>query len=103
MQWQLADVATDLAAGEALVERTARRMSAGESVTVDAAHAKKFVTRAARQRIGDCMQAMGAEGLRSDHPLARHYAAAKIAEYLDGTTEIQNVVISRALLREARS
>ncbi|MCH8888144.1 MAG: acyl-CoA dehydrogenase, partial [SAR324 cluster bacterium] len=42
-------------------------------------------------------QAMGAEGLKAEHPLGRHLASAKIAQYLDGTTEIQNVVISRAL------
>jgi alkylation response protein AidB-like acyl-CoA dehydrogenase len=43
------------------------------------------------------MQAMGAEGFRDDYPLIRHMAGAKMAQYLDGTTEIQNVVISRDL------
>ena len=64
-----------------------------------AAHAKKFATRAALSRVADCMQAMGANGFRADYPLARHLAAAKMAQYLDGTTEIQNVVIGRALTR----
>ena len=45
------------------------------------------------------MQAMGAPGLRAEHPLARHLACAKMAQYLDGTTEIQNVVIGRAIAR----
>jgi alkylation response protein AidB-like acyl-CoA dehydrogenase len=45
------------------------------------------------------MQAMGAEGLRAEHPLGRHLAFAKAAEYIDGTTEIQNVVIARGLLK----
>ena len=45
------------------------------------------------------MQAMGANGLRADFPLARHLAAAKMSQYLDGTTEIQNVVIGRAITR----
>ena len=63
-----------------------------------AAHAKKFATRiAAFQGLTACMQAMGADGLKQEYPLARHLAAAKMAHYLDGTTEIQNVVISRAL------
>jgi alkylation response protein AidB-like acyl-CoA dehydrogenase len=45
------------------------------------------------------MQAMGAEGFRADYVLGRHMASAKMAQYLDGTTEIQNVVISRALFK----
>ena len=43
------------------------------------------------------MQAMGANGFRQDWPLARHLASAKMAQYLDGATEIQNVVIARSL------
>ena len=46
------------------------------------------------------MQAMGAAGLRTDTPLFRHLATAKMTHYMDGTTEIQNVVISREILRE---
>ena len=46
------------------------------------------------------MQAMGAEGLRTTSPLGRHLAMAKVTHYTDGATEIQNVVISRALLKE---
>lgn len=40
---------------------------------------------------------MGAEGLRTTHPLARHLAGARIAAYVDGTTEIQNERIGAAL------
>jgi len=58
-------------------------------------------TRAAMRHIAQAMQVMGANGFRHDagHPLARHLAAAKMAEWLDGATEIQNVVIARSLLR----
>jgi alkylation response protein AidB-like acyl-CoA dehydrogenase len=45
------------------------------------------------------MQVMGAEGYRNEHPLGRHLTGAKMAQYLDGTTEIQNVVISRAMIQ----
>ena len=67
------------------------------SAILAAAHAKKFATQAAVSGISACMAAMGANGLRMESPLARHLAAAKIAENLDGTTAIQNVVIGRAL------
>lgn len=99
LQWLLADVATDLEASRLLAFDAAARLDAGESPAAAAAHAKKFATRAALKGVADCMQAMGAEGLKHEHPLARHLAGAKIAQYLDGATEIQNVVISRALLK----
>ena len=63
-----------------------------------AAHAKKFATRAALKGLVDCMQVMGAWGVTHDYPLARHLACAKLAQYMDGTNEIQNVVIARKLL-----
>jgi alkylation response protein AidB-like acyl-CoA dehydrogenase len=103
IQWMLADAATDLEASRLLAHEAARRLDAGEDAALAAAHAKKFATRAALTRIADCMQVMGADGLRADCPLARHLACAKIAQYLDGTTEIQNVVISRALRRGAKA
>ena len=100
LQWLLADVATDLEAARLLTARAAALLDGGRGDhTLAAAHAKKFATRVALARIADCMQAMGAPGLRAEHPLARHLACAKMAQYLDGTTEIQNVVIGRALAR----
>ena len=99
LQWLLADVATELEASRLLAYDAAAKLDAGADAAVGAAHAKKFATRAALKGVADCMQAMGAEGLRHGHPLARHLAGAKIAQYLDGATEIQNVVISRALLK----
>lgn len=100
VQWMLADVATDLEAARSLAYRAAAALDGDDrgAATLLAAHAKKFATRAALARLADCMQAMGAWGLTHDHPLARHLAMAKIAHYLDGTTEIQNVVIARKLL-----
>lgn len=97
VQWQLADVATDLHAITLMAYDAARAIDAGENVPLPAAHAKKFATRAALTGLSQCMQAMGADGLQQDHPLARHLAGAKAAQYMDGTTEIQNVVISRGM------
>ncbi|ANK81961.1 MAG: hypothetical protein TEF_15025 [Rhizobiales bacterium NRL2] len=98
VQWMLADVETDLEASRLLTYRAAALVDAGQDATRAAAHAKKFATRAALQRIADCMQVMGANGLRLEEPAARHLASAKISQYIDGATEIQNVVLARALL-----
>jgi alkylation response protein AidB-like acyl-CoA dehydrogenase len=94
----LADVATDLEAARLLTAEAAAAVNRNES-TIAAAHAKKFATRAALKGLADCMQVMGAAGFSEDYPLARHLASAKMAQFLDGTTEIQNVVIARDLMR----
>lgn len=97
--WQIADVATDLAASRLLAAEAARLIDSGERAALAAAHAKKFATSRTLDGIASCMQAMGADGLKHEFPFSRHLAAAKIAQYIDGTTEIQNVVIARALRR----
>ena len=97
IQWQLADVATDLHAITLMAYDAAEAIDAGENVPLPAAHAKKFATRAAVNGLTQCMQAMGADGYKQEFPIARHLACAKAAQYLDGTTEIQNVVISRGM------
>lgn len=100
LAWQIADVATDLAASRLLAADAARLIDADQSAVVAAAHAKKFATSATLDGVAACMQAMGADGLKHEYPFSRHLAAAKIAQYIDGTTEIQNVVITRALRDE---
>ncbi len=99
LQWQLADVATDLHASRLMAYDALAAIDTGAPAAISAAHAKKFAARAAQKGIADCMQAMGANGYKHDYPLARHLACARMANYIDGTTEIQNVVIARDLLR----
>ncbi len=107
VQWMLGDVATDLTAMRLLTDRAAHLLQVGSpEATVMAAHAKKFAARKAEERIADCMQVMGAAGYRrtgatpANNPLPRHLAAARLTGYIDGATEIQNVVIARHLLAE---
>merc|ERR1719161_3264735 len=96
LQWMLADVATDLEASLALTEQAASALDVKDpSIAIKAAHAKKFSTRVTMDGLSQCMQALGANGFRQEeHPLARHLASAKMAQYLDGTTEIMNVVLA---------
>jgi alkylation response protein AidB-like acyl-CoA dehydrogenase len=99
LQWKLADVANDLEAARLLTRRAALALDRGEKAIVEAAHAKKFATRVVLSGIARCMGAMGAAGYRTESPLARHLATAQLTEFLDGTSEIQNIVISRELLK----
>jgi alkylation response protein AidB-like acyl-CoA dehydrogenase len=98
LQWQLAEVATQLEASRMLTYRVAEIIDSGENFTVIAAHAKKFATRAAFEGLSTAMQVMGANGLLRENPLARQMSGARVTYYMDGTTEIQNVVIGRSLL-----
>lgn len=104
VQWMLADAATDLEASRLLMLHAARLFDEDGDAVVACAHAKKFATRAAWKAIADCMQTMGARGFRLDdgHPVARHLAAARMTQWLDGATEVQNVVIARELLKPYR-
>jgi alkylation response protein AidB-like acyl-CoA dehydrogenase len=97
LRWQLADVATGLEAAKCLTARAAMLFENNADPQVEAAMAKKDAAERAARGIAACMQAMGAAGLRAAHPLGRHLAAARIAAYVDGTTEIQNERIGAAL------
>jgi alkylation response protein AidB-like acyl-CoA dehydrogenase len=97
LRWSLVDVAADLEAARLLTYRAAAIIQRGENAILAAALAKKVAVEMANRRLADCMQAMGAEGLREAHPIGRHIACARIAAYVDGTTEIQNERIGALL------
>ena len=98
LRWMLADVATEVEAMRALTYRAAEFVETNDpQAIVAAAHAKKYAARTAEKRILDCIQAMGANGLLVDHQLGEHLACAKIANYADGSSEIQNERIATLL------
>lgn len=100
VQWPLVEAATALEASRLLTQNATSALDRGEPAMAEAAHAKKFASNAAFDGISGCIQAMGAAGMKSEYPLARHLLAAKHMHFIDGTTEIQNVVIMRSLLDE---
>lgn len=100
LQFSLAEVASDLRAAQLLTGEAIRLLDAGDNARLAASHAKKMATRAAFDGLAQCMQAMGANGFKRDHALPRHLANAKMAHYLDGTTEVQNLIIGREIARE---
>ena len=97
MQWILADTATAIEASRALALQAAQRFDQGEPHPVLTAHAKKYATRTAFEGISEAMRAFGANGLKRDSNLPRQLAAVRVSECMDGTGEIMNVVIGRAL------
>jgi alkylation response protein AidB-like acyl-CoA dehydrogenase len=100
VQAALADVATDVEAGRLLYARAAELLGTPEG-PVAVAHAKRFCADAAVRAAVACGQAMGANGWLLDHPPARMLALAKMLQVVDGTSEIQRLVIGRDLMRRA--
>ncbi|WP_169570312.1 acyl-CoA dehydrogenase family protein [Sneathiella limimaris] len=87
-KWSLTDVMTHIAALSGLVEKAARLIDAKEDAVLAAALAKKMAGEVTIPSLVTCMQAMGANGLREEHFLGQHLAAAKIAAFTDGSTEM---------------
>ena len=67
------------------------------------AHAKRFAPDAALRAAIACSEVLGAYGWLNDHPLARFIALAKMLQVVDGTAEVQRLVIARDLDRQAES
>ncbi|HEX9122244.1 MAG TPA: acyl-CoA dehydrogenase family protein [Actinomycetota bacterium] len=100
IQWALADAETDLVAGRLLTRQAAEQLGTPEG-SVAVAHAKRFCPDAALHAAVLASQVLGAYGWLEDHPLARFIDLAKMLQTVDGTTEVQRVVIARSLLKRA--
>jgi alkylation response protein AidB-like acyl-CoA dehydrogenase len=98
---KLADMQTEIDAARALVWRAARLKDGGRPHTVEGAQAKLFASRVARHWTGEAIQVLGGYGYTKEFPVERFYRDAKVTEIYEGTSEIQRLVIARALLGEA--
>jgi len=101
IQQKLADMQTEIEAARALVWRAARLKQAGRPHTVEGAQAKLFASGVARRQTGEAIQVLGGYGYTKEFPAERYYRDAKVTEIYEGTSEIQRLVIARALLGEA--
>lgn len=96
-RWGLADAAIDLAAARLMVDAAAALIDDDSDAQTAAAQAKVFATRMAGRHIAALMHAMGAEGLREQHPFLRHLAAVQVASLVDGSTEMLLDRVARGL------
>ena len=96
----LADVATELAAARLLVHRAAALCDSGAPFGREASMAKLFASEAAMRATSKAIQIHGGYGYTKDFPVERYYRDAKLCEIGEGTSEIQRLVISRAVLKE---
>src|SRR3954447_13952899 len=98
---KLADMQTEIEAARALTYRAARLKDAGRPHTVEGAQAKLFASAVARRQTGEAIQVLGGYGYTKEFPAERYYRDAKVTELYEGTSEIQRLVIARALLGES--
>ncbi len=98
ISFKIARMATDLEAARALVYRAAALCDRGEPFALEASQAKLFASTAARTHASEAVQIHGGYGYTTEFPVERYYRDAKITEIYEGTSEIQQIVIARALL-----
>jgi alkylation response protein AidB-like acyl-CoA dehydrogenase len=101
IQHKLAEMQTEIEAARALTWRAARLKESGRPHTVEGAQAKLFASGVARRQTGEAIQILGGYGYTKEFPAERYYRDAKVTEIYEGTSEIQKLVIARALLGEA--
>ncbi|MGC4856405.1 acyl-CoA dehydrogenase family protein [Micromonospora sp. DT4] len=95
----LADAATQISAARALTLAAARLRDAGRPYSIEAAKAKLFATDMAMRVTTDAVQVLGGAGYVADHPVERYMREAKVLQIVEGTNQIQRLVISRALAK----
>jgi alkylation response protein AidB-like acyl-CoA dehydrogenase len=97
IQAKLADMATEIEAARLLVYKAAREKDAGRNFTLTAAQAKLKTGRLAVRCAEEAVQIHGGYGFIEEYPVCRFYRDAKILTIGEGTDEIQQMVIARAL------
>jgi alkylation response protein AidB-like acyl-CoA dehydrogenase len=93
----LADMATELLASRGLVERAARLRDEGHPFSLEAACAKLHATDMAMKVTTDAVQILGGAGYTREFPVERYMREAKVLQIVEGTNQIQRVVIGRGL------
>ena len=97
LRFMLADMATQIEAGRALYLAAARLRDAGRPFSKQAAMAKLFCTDTAMKVTTDAVQLLGGYGYTADFPVERYMREAKVLQIVEGTNQIQRVVIARHL------
>ncbi|MFJ8931090.1 MULTISPECIES: acyl-CoA dehydrogenase family protein [unclassified Streptomyces] len=97
LRFMLADMATQIEAGRALYLSAARLRDAGRPFSKQAAMAKLLCTDAAMKVTTDAVQVLGGYGYTADFPVERMMREAKVLQIVEGTNQIQRMVIARHL------
>jgi alkylation response protein AidB-like acyl-CoA dehydrogenase len=103
LQWMLADMAKDIAAARALVERAALLIDRNLPATASASIAKCFASDVAVAQTANAVQIFGGAGYMRGFEVERLYRDAKITQIYEGTNQIQRTIIARELIKNGAS
>lgn len=98
ISFKLADMATEIAAAELLVNQAADRKNRKLNMTLEAAMAKYYASEVAVKISSDAVQVFGGYGYTKDFPVEKYYRDSKLCTIGEGTSEIQKIVIAREAL-----
>lgn len=99
IQWMIADMTCKYEAAWLLTWNASKMKDAGMNYSKEAAMAKLMASEAAMFCANKCIQIHGGNGYTQEYNAERYYRDAKITEIYEGTSEIQRLVISRAMLK----
>lgn len=98
VQFELAEMATQIEAARLMVYNAARLRDAGEPFVTQAAMAKYFCSTIAEDAASKAIEVLGGVGFTKDYPVEKLYRDAKIGRIYEGTSNMQRVTIAKALL-----
>lgn len=98
LQFKVADMATHAHAARLMLYDAASRKDAGQPFNQQASMAKLFATERAMEAAHQAVQIHGGYGIMSEYAVSRAFGDAKVLEIVEGTSEIQRMIISRELL-----
>lgn len=101
-QWRIADMHAQFQAARQLTQQAAARRDSGERFSLESATAKLFAAEACGFITDAALQLHGGYGYIRDLPLERFVRDARILRIFEGTSEVQKIIISRAVLDAAR-
>jgi alkylation response protein AidB-like acyl-CoA dehydrogenase len=99
VQFQLAEMATEIEAARLLVYNAARLKDAEEDFLMPAAQAKLYASEVAQRVASTCIDLHGGYGFTKEYPVEKYYRDAKIGTIYEGTSNMQKQTIAKMLLR----
>jgi acyl-CoA dehydrogenase len=96
-KFELAACATEVEAGQALLDRATLALVAGELTGADAALVKLFTSEMQARVVDRCLQLFGGYGYITEYPIARLYADARVTRIYGGTSEVMKSIIGKSL------
>ena len=97
VQFKLADMATQIEVARQMIHHAASLKDAGRPCLKEAAMAKLFASEMAERVCSDAIQVFGGYGYVSDFPVERIYRDVRVCQIYEGTSEVQKILIGRAL------